>query len=163
MEGLWHGKEGGHGFDAVPEVLQAEVFVGGVLVVVVVGDGDADGAGLGGSLHGVEGDGAAGGGEKDDFAVGGFDRVDDVGGDGEVHGGTGSGFASLGLDVRDFRVRETLLARGWGFGDEVALGADVVDDALLLGFGIDADDEAEIEVGGGGGWDGVGGVRAGLA
>jgi hypothetical protein len=32
---LWHGDEGGHGFDAVPEVLQAEVFVGGVLVVVV--------------------------------------------------------------------------------------------------------------------------------
>ena len=50
---LWHGDEGGHGFDAVPEVLQAEVFVGGVLVVVVVGDGDGDGAGVGGALHGV--------------------------------------------------------------------------------------------------------------
>jgi hypothetical protein len=27
---LWHGDEGGHGFDAVPEFLEAEVFVGGV-------------------------------------------------------------------------------------------------------------------------------------
>src|SRR5258708_24751094 len=67
-----HGDEGGHGFDAVPEVLQAEVFVGGMLVVVVVGDGDADGAGVGGSFHGVERDGAAGGGEEGDFAAGGL-------------------------------------------------------------------------------------------
>src|SRR5260370_22924218 len=61
-----HGDEGGHGFDAVPEVLQAEVFVGGVLVVVVVGDGDADGVGVCGAFHGVERDGSAGGGEEDD-------------------------------------------------------------------------------------------------
>src|SRR5580704_10989590 len=88
-----HCDEGGHGFDAVPEVLQAEVFVGGVLVVVVVGDGDGDGAGVGGALHGVEWDGAVEGGEEDDFAASGFDGVDDVGGDGEVDGRAGGGFA----------------------------------------------------------------------
>src|SRR5258708_5788756 len=134
-----HGDEGGHGFDAVPEVLQAEVFVGGVLVVVVVGDGDADGAGAGGALHGVERDGAGGGGGGDGFAAGALDRADNVGGGGGAGGG------------------------GRGGGNEVALGADVVDDALLLGFGVDAYDEAEVEIGGGGGRDGVGGVSAGLA
>src|ERR1700737_2785668 len=92
-----HGDEGGHGFDAVPEVLQAEVFVGGVLVVVVVGDGDADGWGVCGSLHGVERDGSAGGWQKDDFAAGGFDCFDDVGGDGEIHGGAGGCPALVGL------------------------------------------------------------------
>src|SRR5580704_15148319 len=101
-----HGDEGGHGFDAVPEVLQAEVFVGGVLVVVVVGDGDADGAGVGGSLHGVERYGAAGGGEKDDFAAGAFDCLDDFGGDGQVDGGAGGGLAFVCLDVGDLGVGE---------------------------------------------------------
>ncbi len=72
-DALWHGDQGGHGFDAVPEVLQAEVLVGGVLVVVVIGDGDADGTGVGGSLHGFERDGAAGGGQQDDFAAGALD------------------------------------------------------------------------------------------
>src|SRR5260370_14066055 len=81
------GDGGGHGFDAVPEVLQAEVFVGGVLVVVVVGDGDADGTGVCGSFHGVERYGSAGRWQKDDFAAGALDGVDDVGGDGKVDGG----------------------------------------------------------------------------
>src|SRR5260370_15612598 len=101
-----HGDEGGHGFDAVPEVLQAEVLVGGVLVVVVVGDRDADGAGVGGALHGVERDGAAGGGEEDDLAAGALDRADNVGGDGEVDGGAGGLLAGVGLDVGDVRVGE---------------------------------------------------------
>ena len=134
-----------------------------MLVVVVVGDGDSDGAGLRGSLHGIERDGAAEGGEKDDFAASGFDGVDDVGGDGQVHGGAGGWFSAFGLDVRDFGVGQALFARGWGFGDEVALRADVVDDALLLGFGVDAYDEAEVEVGSGSGGNGVGGVGSGLA
>ena len=83
----------GHGFDAVPQILQAEVFVGGVLVVVVVGDGDADGAGVGGALHGIERDGPPKVGQKDDFAAGALDGMDDVGGDGEIHGSARGGFA----------------------------------------------------------------------
>src|SRR5258707_7861527 len=94
-----HGDEGGHGFDAVPEVLQAEVFVGGVLVVIVVGDGDADGAGVCGSFHGVEGDGGAGSGEKDDFVAGALDCVDYVGCDGEVDRGAGGCVSLVRLDV----------------------------------------------------------------
>jgi hypothetical protein len=41
-----HGEEGGHGGGSVPKVLEAEVFVGGVLVVVAIRDGDGDGAGV---------------------------------------------------------------------------------------------------------------------
>src|SRR5258708_1878339 len=99
-----HGDEGGHGFDAVPEGFEAEGFVGGVVVVILVGDGDADGAGVCGSFHGVEGDGAAGGGEKDDFAAGALDCVDDVGGDGQVDRGAGGWFALVSLNVGDFCV-----------------------------------------------------------
>jgi len=49
-------------------------------------------------------------------------------------------------------MSEALLAGGWDFGDEVALRTDVIDDALLLCLGVNANDEAEIEVGGSGGW-----------
>ena len=37
-----HGHESGHGFDTVPEVLQSDVFILGVLVVVVVSDRNRD-------------------------------------------------------------------------------------------------------------------------
>src|SRR5262249_41972049 len=153
----------GHGFYAVPEVLEAEVFVGGVLIVVVVGDGNSDGACVGSALHGVERDCAAERGKKDDLAAGGFDGTDDIGGDGQVDGSARGGFALVGLDVGDFGMRDEVVSCGRTVGDKVALRADVVDDALLLGLGIDADDEAQVEVGSGGGRDGVGGVRSGLA
>jgi len=58
-----------------------------MLVVVVVGDGNGDGAGLRGALHGVERDGATEGGKKDDFAACALDGANDIGGDGQVHGG----------------------------------------------------------------------------
>jgi hypothetical protein len=35
-------EKGGEDFDAVPEILKAQVFVGGVLIVVVVRDGKGD-------------------------------------------------------------------------------------------------------------------------
>jgi hypothetical protein len=35
-------EKGGEDFDAVPEILQAKVFVSGVLIVVVVRDGEGD-------------------------------------------------------------------------------------------------------------------------
>ena len=88
---LRHGDSGGHGFDAVPEVLKAEVFVGGVLVIVVIGDGDADGAGVCGSCDGVRWDSATGIWQKDDVAAGALDGFDDVGGDGQVDGSAEGG------------------------------------------------------------------------
>ena len=36
------GKKGSKHFDAVPKVLEAQVFVRGVLIVIVVGDGEGD-------------------------------------------------------------------------------------------------------------------------
>src|SRR5580692_2739617 len=158
-----HGDQCGHGFDAVPEVFEAEVFVGGVLVVVVVGDGDGDGTGVGGALHGVQGYGPTGGRQEDDFAAGAFNLLDDIGGDGEVHGSAGGVLAGFGLDEGDPGVGKEFFAGRRGAGDEVSLGANVVDDALLLDFCVDAYYEAEIEVGGGSGWDGGGGARSCLA
>ena len=158
-----HGDEGGHGFDAVPQVLQAEVFVGGVLVVVVVGDGDADGAGVGGALHGVERDGPAEGGRRMTLPWALSTALMTSAAMGRSIGVREAVSPLVGLDPGDFGVGETLVAGGWGVGDEVALRADVVDDALLLGLRVDAYDEAEIKIGDGGGWDGVGGVGAGLA
>jgi len=35
-------EKGGEDFDSVPEVLETQVFVGGVLIVVVVRDGEGD-------------------------------------------------------------------------------------------------------------------------
>ena len=94
-----HGDEGGHGFDPVPEIFETKVFVGGVLVVVVIGDGYGDGASVGGALHCIERDGAAEGRKEDDLAASALNSTDDIGGDGEVDGRAGGGFAMVGLDV----------------------------------------------------------------
>lgn len=159
---LRHGHQGGHGSDAVPKVGEAEVLVGGVLVVVEVGDRDGDGAGIGGALHGFEGDGAAHGGEEDDGSAGALDGVDDLGGDGEVHGGADGGLGKVGDDAGYFGVLDEFVTGRLSCGNEEALGADVVGDALLLGAAVDADDEAHVEISRGGGRDGISGVRAGL-
>jgi hypothetical protein len=158
-----HGYEGGHGFDAVPEIFEAKVFVGGVLVVVVIGDGDGDGPGVGSALHCIERDGAAEGRKKDDLAAGALDRTDNIGGDGEVDRCAGGRLAVVSLDVGDFGVAKAFFSCWRSVADEVALGANVVDDALLLSLRIDADDKPEVEVSGCCGRDGVGGVGSSLA
>src|SRR5207248_1187785 len=48
---LLHIKQRSHGFHPVPEILQAQVLVGGVLIIVIVGDGYCDGASLRGTFH----------------------------------------------------------------------------------------------------------------
>ena len=85
-------------------------------------------------------------------------------GDGQIHGRADGVVAGLvAEDHSNARMRGEDLLRGFLVDDEVAAGADVVDDALLLDAPVDADDEAEIEVGGGGGRDDVGGVGSGGA
>src|SRR5580692_7185511 len=158
-----HGDEGGHGFDAVPEIFETKVFVGGMLVVVVIGDGYGDGASVGGALHCIERDGAAEGRKEDDLAASALNSTDDIGGDGEVDGRAGGRLAVISLDVGDFGVAKAFFSCWRSVGDEVALGADVVDDALLLSRRINADDKPEVEVSGCCGRDGVGGVGSSLA
>jgi hypothetical protein len=96
------------------------------------------------------------------FCGGGLDGGDDFLCDGEIHGRADGVVAGLVADDHgDAGMRGEDLLRGFGVDDEVAAGADVVDDALLLVAPVDADDEAQVEVGGGGGRDDVGGVGSG--
>lgn len=83
-------KQGSHGLDAVPEVLEAEILVCRVLVVVVVGDGNRDGAGVGGSLDRTQGNASAHGGPEDDFTSSTTNGCDHGLGDGQVHGSADS-------------------------------------------------------------------------
>lgn len=164
---LLHGEQGGHGGGAVPEVLETEIFVGGVLVVVVIRDRHRNGVGAGGALHRSQGDAAAHGREKDDlsavlFGGGGLDRGDDFLGDGQIHG-RADGVVAGGVahDEGHARMGGEDLLGGFGIDDEVALGADVVDDVLLLALPVVADHEAQVDIGCRGGRDDVGGVGAG--
>src|SRR6202034_241230 len=135
-----------------------------MLVVIVVSDGHGDGAGVRGSLHGSEGNAAAHGWQQDDRLVGAFDGGDDFLGDGQIHrSADGVVTGQVAHEHGDTGVRGEDFLRGFVIHDEVAAGANVVDDALLLVVPVDADDEAEVKVGGGGGRDDVGGVGSGGA
>ena len=48
---LIHREQRSHRFDSVPQILQTQILIGGVLIVVVIRDGDSDGARLCSALH----------------------------------------------------------------------------------------------------------------
>lgn len=123
-----------------------------MLVVVVVGDGDGDGVGVGGSHHDFERDAAAHGWQEDDLGRGGIcascsfsdrglDGGDDFFRDGEIHGRADGVVAGRVADDEGHAGVRGEDFFGWlGIDDEVAAGADVVDNALLLVAPVDADD-----------------------
>jgi hypothetical protein len=48
---LLHLEQRSHRFHPVPQILQAQVCIGGILIIVVVGDGYRDAGSLGGGFH----------------------------------------------------------------------------------------------------------------
>jgi hypothetical protein len=84
---LPHGFQGGHRLDAIPEILQAEVLVSGVLVVIVVGDRHGDGGRVRGLLDHLEWNATTHGRQLDHGPVGTLDGCDDRLSDREIHRG----------------------------------------------------------------------------
>ena len=90
---------------------------------------------------------------------GGLDGGNDFLCDGQIHGRADGAVASGVADDHGYAwmLGKDLLRR-FLIDNKIATGTDVVDDVLLLVMPVDADDEAEIDVGRGGGRDDVGGV-----
>src|SRR5579872_4052130 len=128
-----------HGFNAVPQILQSEVFVGSVLVIVVVGDGNHDGMSLRSPLHGNQRHASAHSWQKHDGASRTFDGADHLLRDRQVHRSAG-GIVTRRVthDFCDLGMRGQNLTRGLAVHHKISTGADVVDDALLLLLPVDA-------------------------
>jgi hypothetical protein len=104
-----------------------------MLVIVIVGDGNDNGAGAGGSLDGAQGNAAPHGGPEGDFPASTADGDDDGLSHGQIHG-SADGVVAGGVtyDHGDARMCSQNLLRRLVIDDEIAARADVIDDPLLL-------------------------------
>jgi hypothetical protein len=138
-------EERGHGFDAVPEILQTQVFVGAVLIVIVVRDGNGDGAGPSRTFHRAKRNASTHRGPLNDSAARRFYRTQHFFGMGRW-----MGVRAALYPAKSFLISATLgccqqnLATGRPFNDEIALRADVIDDAVLLLPPVDADNQTQV-------------------
>ena len=99
------------GFDALPEVAEAEIFVRAVLVIVVIDDGHAD-PGQAEIFEDIHGDAAAEHGSDDGLTVAGFlHDADQRLRNRQIHAGAGSAVAALVDDFGDQRVCAAFVER----------------------------------------------------
>ena len=76
----------GHRFNSVPQILQAQVFVGSMLIVVVIGDRYRDGAGLRGAFHRSERNASSHSRQEHHLSARTLHRFNDFPRDGQIHG-----------------------------------------------------------------------------
>src|ERR1700739_1736779 len=106
-----------------------------MLIVVVVGDGDCDGAGLSGTLHGAERNAAAHRGQQHHVAACAGYRLNYLLGNREIHGSADRVVTCrVTNDLCHTRMRGQLLP-GWVvINDEITAGVQILDNAPLWSF-----------------------------
>src|SRR5215213_1955194 len=144
-----------HGHDrreylyAVPQILEPQIFIGRVLVVVVIDNGEAYLGRFRRLVEYPERDAAAERGrENGPLSHGLLDRSDDLLRDGEVHGSANGAIAVVARHARDEGVLEPRLAVRLIGCDEVALLLDMCDESLDLAARVYALHEAHVHGGG---------------
>jgi len=82
---LRHCDERGHCLDAVPQVLEAQILIGGVLIVVVIGNRDGDGVRVWRRAPSPQANRCRHGGNQNHIAARALDGLNHIGGNGQVH------------------------------------------------------------------------------
>src|SRR5215510_3804997 len=157
---LLYSQQRGHRLNPVPQILQTNIFIGAVLIVVVIGDGNADAGRLHVIREDVKRDTASERGHFDYASAGAFDRGDYRLRDRQIHGSARRIVPALTDHLGDFRVFQPRGLIGFGFDYLIALRADVFDHAIDGLDVIDALDQANVYRGRGGRRDHVARCRA---
>src|SRR4030081_900308 len=118
---LQSAEKGGENFEAVPEILEADVFVGGVLVVVVVRDGEGDDRDVVAVLEKIHRKAAAGGGQEDGIVTGGGHDGGELAREGESEVRARCRIAGAPFDFYVLRFREPSRAIRRLANDRIAL------------------------------------------
>src|SRR5262249_8340411 len=155
-----HSQQRGHRINSVPQILQTNIFIGAVLTVVVIGDGDADAGRLHVIREDVKRDAAAERGHFDHASACAFNRGDYRLRDRQIHRSARRVVPALTDHLGDLRVFQPRGLIGFGFDYMVALRADVFDHAIDGLDVIDALDQADVYRGRGGRRDHVARCRA---
>src|SRR5215468_10119834 len=147
---LLHSQQRRHRLNSVPQILQTNIFIGAVLIVVVIGDGNADAGGLHIISEDVERDASAERGHFDHAPACAFDRGDYRLRDRQIHRSARRVVPALTDHLGDLRVFQPRGLIGFRFDYLVALRADVFYHAIDGLDVIDALDQANVYRGRGG-------------
>src|SRR4030095_4743595 len=145
-----HSQQRGHRINSVPQILQTDIFIGAVLIVVVIADGNADAGRFHVIREDVKRDAASERGHFDHASAGAFDRGDYRLRDRQIHGGARRVVPALTDHLGDLRVFQPRGLIEVGFDYMVALRADVFDHAIDGIYVIDALNQANVYRGCGG-------------